>query len=236
MTTEQEFLASYNVKDFDQPLFSVDSVVFRYFESQLQVLLVKRKGFPFKGRHALPGGFVDVKNDHCLNDVALRKVRDKTGVEPTYCEQLNTHGSPDRDPRGWSATTIYLAFLRPQSTLIEDANELAIWANVSEVDSLDLAFDHLSIVNEAFKRLHDRCSYTLIGAALLGETFTLSALQSLHEHIFAHKVEKKAFRRRVEASGQLIETGEYTAGRGRPAMIYKLCETALEYSFVRAMD
>ena len=89
-------------------------VIFSVFEMQLHVLLVQRSnepGEPFPGLWALPGGFVDISRDADLEACARRKLRDKTGVDPSYLEQLGSWGSAKRDPRGWSATHVYFALM-----------------------------------------------------------------------------------------------------------------------------
>lgn len=76
---EQDFLASYNRRDFLSPLITVDAVLFTYHEEQLKVLLVKRGEHPEKGKWGLPGGFVDEVQDKCLEDTVLRKLKRKRG-------------------------------------------------------------------------------------------------------------------------------------------------------------
>ena len=39
---EQEFLASYDRRDYDAPLLTVDMAIFSVLNGQLQVLLIKR--------------------------------------------------------------------------------------------------------------------------------------------------------------------------------------------------
>jgi len=232
MNEEKRFLASYNVKDYDQPMFTVDTVTLRYVDGELQVLLTKRANLPFKGLLSLPGGFVDLTIDESISATAYRKVVDKTAVKPTYMEQLYTVGSPERDPRGWSVTTVFLAFLNEADTSQSNAG----WFVVNDLRQDDMAFDHYQIVLDAIKRLRDRSTYSLVAAALLSELFTLSELQTLHEYILGKKIEKKAFRRRLDASEQLEETDQFTVGRGRPAQYYRLRPTALEYAFIRSVD
>src|ERR1700733_11855073 len=97
---------------FERPLATVDVVIFTVRESGLQVLLVQRRpepGDPFPGKWSLPGGFIDTALDRDLAGCALRKLRDKTGVEAPYLEQLGSWGNATRDPRGGSSTHVYFA-------------------------------------------------------------------------------------------------------------------------------
>ena len=95
----------------DYPPFSVtvDLVVLTIREGRLTVLLVERGGEPFRGRLALPGGFVHVDED--LRDAAHRELKEEAGVGRRHVvlEQLATYGTPDRDPRGRVVTVAWLA-------------------------------------------------------------------------------------------------------------------------------
>ncbi|MEK0242565.1 NUDIX domain-containing protein, partial [Klebsiella variicola] len=57
MTTEAEYLESYDPARFPSPLVTVDSVLFTLHDQALCVLLVQRARQPQQGRWALPGGF-----------------------------------------------------------------------------------------------------------------------------------------------------------------------------------
>ena len=82
-----------------QPIqVTVDIVVFTVHEQTLQVLLIERGIDPFKGRYALPGGFV--RAEETLEQAAFRELLEETGTKGVYLEQLYTFGDPHRDPRG----------------------------------------------------------------------------------------------------------------------------------------
>ena len=68
---EKDFLSTYNIKDFDVPLCSVDIAILAVEEGELKVLLVERQAHPHRGRWALPGGFADLKNDKTIEDTCL---------------------------------------------------------------------------------------------------------------------------------------------------------------------
>jgi ADP-ribose pyrophosphatase YjhB (NUDIX family) len=63
----------------------------------LQVLLINRDDYPAKGKWAIPGGFV--KTDESLEEGAIRKLKEETGIDNVYMEQLYTFGEVNRDPR-----------------------------------------------------------------------------------------------------------------------------------------
>src|SRR5436305_14609656 len=82
---------------FPRAALTVDCVVFGFDEGDLKVLLIQRALEPFKGRWALPGGFVRV--DETLDDAARRELAEEAGVHKVFLEQLYTFGEVNRDPR-----------------------------------------------------------------------------------------------------------------------------------------
>src|SRR6188474_3896687 len=84
---------------------TVDIVLFTIRERRVELLLIKRRGKPFAGRYALPGGFVEEKES--LDAAAVRELREETGMDTAYLEQLYTFGEPKRDPRGRMVTVAY---------------------------------------------------------------------------------------------------------------------------------
>ncbi|NRY62987.1 NUDIX hydrolase [Clostridium beijerinckii] len=105
---ERKFLSEYDVNIYDRPSVTNDIIIFttgdRIEENSrkvpkkgMQVLLIKRDDYPYKGKWAIPGGFV--KNDESLEDGALRKLKEETGIDNVYTEQLYTFGEVNRDPR-----------------------------------------------------------------------------------------------------------------------------------------
>ena len=51
---------NYDPTRYERPSVTVDVVIFTLQERELHVLLVKRKHWPFEGRWAIPGGFVNM--------------------------------------------------------------------------------------------------------------------------------------------------------------------------------
>jgi 8-oxo-dGTP diphosphatase len=128
------------LSDYPQPSVTVDLVIFTIAEDDLKVLLIRRGQDPFKGRWALPGGFVDIEES--LERAAARELKEEVGVTDVYLEQLYTFGDPKRDPRGRVISVSYFALVdagRQRIVAASDAAE-AKWHSV--FDPPRLAFDH----------------------------------------------------------------------------------------------
>ncbi|MFO7897711.1 MAG: NUDIX hydrolase [Planctomycetota bacterium] len=125
---------------YPRPAVTVDVVV---LSRDGAVLLIKRKNEPFKGRWALPGGFVD--EDEPLEAAAARELEEETGLRGVALRQLRAYGDPGRDPRGHTVSVVFLAQLdcRARPRAGSDATEAA-W---HPTDALPpTAFDHQQII------------------------------------------------------------------------------------------
>ena len=206
--------------DYPRPALTVDVVVFTLRENRLQVLLIRRAGEPFSGSWALPGGFVQMNES--LEEAALRELREETGVQEAYLEQLYTFGDPGRDPRGRVVSVAYYALIpvdaRIRSEGGSDASQ-AGWFPVGELPQL--AFDHTEIITYALARLHYKLEYTAVGFELLPEEFTLSEIQHTYEIILGETLDKRNFRRRMLESGIIEPTRVKRGKEGRPAQLYR---------------
>jgi 8-oxo-dGTP diphosphatase len=234
---EQSYLKTYEPRAFSAPLFSIDAILFSYHEETLKVLLVQRSNHPDKGKWGLPGGFVDLLRDKCLEDTVLRKINEKTGVKPPYIEQLATIGNNNRDARGWAVTSCYSALMAYQDceAKIESVDDVK-WVALNDLNSIELAFDHQHLIDMARDRLKQKALYSIVPAYALPEKFTLPELQYLHEVLIGKPIQKKSFRRRIEQAELLIDTGEQRRDGGRPASLYRMRDTSKDFMFVRNLE
>jgi 8-oxo-dGTP diphosphatase len=228
MTVSAEPNTSLQPLSFERPLTTVDLVVFTMRNDQLQVLLVQRPSTPwepFPGAWALPGGFVDTRQDATLEATAHRKLTEKTGVETPYLEQLGSWGSASRDPRGWSATHVYFALIPSAGVVLREGGNSATaqWVATDERPGADaMAFDHADILDTALTRLRAKVEYTSLPAHLLPQPFTLPQLQQAYETVLGRSVDKSGFRTRMLSAEFLEQTGAMDVGAPRPAMGYRL--------------
>jgi 8-oxo-dGTP diphosphatase len=186
---------------------SVDAVVFGYVESNLKVLLIKRKYEPYKDSWALAGGFVG--KDESIDEAVVRELKEETGVDNLFLEQLYTFGDVNRDPRGRVISVAYYGLVKPEQVEILSTSEEASdvqWFSI--LDLPELAFDHKKIIDIAYKRLQGKLTYQPIGFELLPEKFPFSQLQNLYETILNRKFDKSNFRKEIMKFGILDETGE----------------------------
>ena len=93
----------------DRFYLTADAVVFTILNRELKILLIKRKYEPYKGKFALPGGFVNLDED--LEDACKRELREETGVKNIFLKKLHPFGEVNRDPRGRVVTIPYYALV-----------------------------------------------------------------------------------------------------------------------------
>ena len=218
--TDEARAHHYDPSKYERPSVAVDVVMMTLHQKDLQILLVKRRSWPFEGMWAIPGGFVDINES--LEDAAKRELHEETSVQDVYIEQLYTFGNPGRDPRTRVITVVYFALLDAEQLRIKAADDAADvgWFSVYELPPL--AFDHGDILDYTLNRLRGKLSYTTIAFNLLPEQFTLRELQRVYEIILHKKLDKRNFRKKVLATGILEDTGaKKMEGTHRPARLYR---------------
>ncbi|NIL98693.1 MAG: NUDIX domain-containing protein [Planctomycetales bacterium] len=191
---------------YPRPAVTVDCVVFGLDEDDLKALLIQRDRPPFADQWALPGGFVEI--DETLEEAARRELREETGLDRVFLEQLYTFGQPDRDPRQRVITVAYYALVKLSDHRVRaatDARDTA-WFSINQLP--DLAFDHAQIVETARQRLRGKVRYQPIGFELLPHKFPLRDLQKMYETILNRPLDKRNFRKKILSMGVLVELDE----------------------------
>ncbi|MGM0621167.1 MAG: NUDIX domain-containing protein [Bacteroidota bacterium] len=137
---------TYSYK-YPRPALTVDAIV--YFNDNIgtSVLLIERGIEPYKGKWALPGGFVNI--DELLETACKRELKEETGLEVKSMEQFKTYDAINRDPRHRTISVIYSAEI-PQKTEVKGGDDAAYakWFPVNDLP--DMAFDHREILADFF--------------------------------------------------------------------------------------
>jgi len=141
-------------------MVAADAAVFGFFAGKAKLLLVNRKNEPFKGKWALPGGFVDI--DEELDDAVARELEEETGLVGVRLEQIRTFGNVGRDPRGRVIGVVFMGIATEGQSKLkagDDAAE-ARWFDIEKLPK-DLAFDHNEVVRFVIEKLKRRKMYRL---------------------------------------------------------------------------
>jgi len=135
---------------YPRPALTVDAVVFKKSDKETSVLLIERKNPPYKGKWALPGGFVDM--DETVESAAARELLEETGLAGIKLQQLHTFSAVERDPRGRTISVVFWGVITNSETA--RAGDDAADAKWFSIDNLpDLAFDHQEIMAMAITML-----------------------------------------------------------------------------------
>lgn len=137
--------------DFERPNLTVDLIILRHSSKphQDEILLIKRKKDPFKGKWAFPGGFVN-PNEPTVQ-AASRELEEETGVRclPEDLGFIGVYDTPGADPRGWRITVVYDLIVPMNTKAVgQDDAEEAKWFQINKLDPKILAFDHARILTD----------------------------------------------------------------------------------------
>lgn len=213
--------------EYPRPALTVDTVIFGLDveENELQILLIERGIEPFKGKWAIPGGFVIPGES--IDDAARRELEEECGVRNIFLEQLYTFGKPDRDPREHVVTVSYYALVNMNEHNLQAGTDAkaAAWFSIHDIPKL--AFDHDKIVKTALERLRGKIRYHPLGFELLPKKFTLTQLQKLYEIVLEQPLDKRNFRKKVLSLGILTDLEEIqTNVSHRAARLYSFDKKA----------
>lgn len=205
-------------KKYEYSAAAVDLVAFTIIEGELNVLVIKIKYEPFKGRRALPGG--RIRTYESVDDCAKREFYEKTGIKNAYLEQLYSFGDIKRDPSARIISIAYLFLTNNGSINLKTTEkyEEICWMPVSKVSKL--AYDHDKILKYALLRLKSKLAYTNVVYNLLLQKFTLSEMQKVYEIILNKKLDKRNFRKKILSLDLVKEEGIEMGVPHRPSKLY----------------
>lgn len=184
---------------YPHPAVTTDCVIFGFDGQQLKVLLIKRGIDPYKGHWAFPGGFL--RMDETAEQGALRELKEETGLENAFVEQLGAFSEVKRDPRERVITIAFFALVNIQDVKGGDDAAEADWFCIDDMPTL--AFDHDHILRVAQKLLREKIHFEPIGFELLPKVFTMPQLQTLYEAILDVKFDRRNFARKFLTLGLL---------------------------------
>lgn len=197
---------------------SVDCVIFGFDENKLKVLLIRSDLDQYKNQWSLLGDLVNPDED--LDSAAYRILKQRTGLDDVYLEQVNTFGQVSRHPAGRVVTVAYCSLINVQHHKLKITDNELHWHDANNIS--DLAFDHQVIFENCYLNLQKRVQEHPLGFNLLPKKFSLRELQNLYSAILGISLDRRNFRKKFLSMGFLIDLNEMeTNVPHRPGKLYK---------------
>jgi len=169
-------------------------------------LLVIQRGFqPCKGEWSLIGGFV--QQEETAESAARRVLKNLTGLDVLYMEQLHTFSAMDRDTEERTVSVAHFALIDIQKykqQLSEDYHPA--WFPINSVP--DLIFDHNQMVELAKEKLRYKAALHPLLFELLPAKFTIPQLQNLYEGVYNTTFDKGNFSRKILSTHLLTKLAD----------------------------
>jgi ADP-ribose pyrophosphatase YjhB (NUDIX family) len=201
-------------------LVAVDCIIFGFDGQDLKLLLIKRAFEPEKDKWSLMGGFLH--KDETLDQAANRVLKELTGLEDVYLEQLQTFSDVTRDPEERTISVAYFALIdihQYEKQLSEDYH--AEWFVLQNKPRL--IFDHDDMVRLAQRQLRYKAAIHPILSELLPQRFTIPHLQNMYEEVYTTTFDSRNFTRKLLSTGLLIrQNGKDKSGSRKGAFYYKM--------------
>src|SRR5262245_60246975 len=205
--------------DYFKIAISVDCVIFGYDNKELKVLLIKSDLEDYSGLYSLLGDLI--KPDEDLDSASYRVLKERTGMDDVYLEQVHTFGSLGRHPSGRVITTAYYSLIDVKHHKMRVDNNELHWHSIKEIKKL--AFDHKKILDTCLQRLRDQVMDHPVIFNLLSEKFSLRELQELYEAILDTELDRRNFRKKIAIKDWLVDLNEMENDvPHRPGKLYKL--------------
>lgn len=198
-------------------LAAIDCIIFGFDGEELKLLLIQRGFEPEKGNWSLMGGFV--QSHEGFESAASRILKQLTGLEGVYLEQLYAFGEPDRDPVERTISIAYFSLIdihQYEQQLSVDYH--AEWFPLKKIPSL--VFDHQAMVNMAKEKLRYKAAFHPILFELLPEKFTIPQLHSLYEGVYETALDKRNFSRKLMSTNLLVKQKEKEKASSKKGAFY----------------
>lgn len=178
---------------------TADIVVFTFKSQRLQLLLIERGNEPFKGKWALPGGFL--KPEEELDACARRELSEETSLQTFFLEQFTTLGTVGRDPRGRVITVGWIGLVRWQPDVKGGSDASAAqWFAVDKLPKL--AFDHGELIKQARLRMEQMLQERpMLLLQFLPEEFSIEDMTALQQAVLAPTPGRRDFYRATGEPG-----------------------------------
>jgi 8-oxo-dGTP diphosphatase len=204
--------------EYFQIAISVDCVIFGFDQNELKVLLIKSDLENFSDQWSLLGDLV--RPDENLDNASYRVLKDRTGLDDVYLEQVYTFGEVKRHPAGRVITTAYYSLINIKDHQLKLSHNELHWHPVNEINTM--AFDHKAILNTCLERLRSKIEEHPIVFNLLPEKFSLRELQNLYEAILGTKMDRRNFRKKFFLMDWLVDMNELEQDvPHRPGKLYR---------------
>ncbi len=95
------------------------------------ILLVKRNKEPFMDKWCLPGGYV--KKEETSKEASLRILEKETGLKDVYMQQVGVYDKVDRDPRGRTVSSSYMALI-DRTILNQELDNNVAWFDIEVIE------------------------------------------------------------------------------------------------------
>ena len=197
---------------------SVDCVIFGYENKELKVLLIKSDLEEFKDLWSLLGDLV--RPDENIESAPYRVLRERTGLEDVYLDQVYTFGDLGRHPSGRVITTAYYSLINIKHHKLKLTHNELHWHKLNDIKKL--AFDHKKILDTSLDRLREQIMDHPIIFNLLPEKFSLRELQDLYQSILGTSLDRRNFRKKIAHKDWLLDLDEMENDvPHRPGKLYK---------------
>ena len=197
---------------------SVDCVIFGFEKNELKVLLIKSDLKEFNNQWSLLGDLVHLNEDP--DTASYRVLKEKTGLDDVFLEQVHTFGDVNRHPAGRVVTIAYYSLVDIRHHQLKLSQNEIHWHPVNQLDTM--AFDHKKILSTCLEQLQSKVVEQPIVFNLLPEKFSLRELQNLYEAILGTKLDRRNFRKKFLMMDWLADVNEWEQNvTHRPGRLYK---------------
>ncbi len=190
--------------DYFNIAVSVDCVIFGYDNKELKVLLIKSDLEEFTGMWSLLGDLV--RPDENIESAPYRVLKERTGLDDVFLDQVYTFGDIGRHPSGRVITTAYYSLMDINHHKLKLTHNELHWHKVNDLKKL--AFDHKRILDRSLERLREQVMEHPIIFNLLPEKFSLRELQDLYQAILGVDLDRRNFRKKIAHKDWLIDLDE----------------------------